>query len=224
MSSQQLIELAGHDQTLAGALVQAANGAKYTWSGKVRTLEQAVAYLGEIRATQMLVEAALKPILAAVSHRRLWEHSLEAAAVAHRLATSSRMMAPSDAYLLGLVHDAGALLLALAPADARASLRSLTNAGCETPVAELLIFGTTHAQAGADVLRFWNMPEDYIDAVEHHHDPETGGGAGAALLYLTEQWTEPDGDRLRDDRLDYSLATLNLKEALPYKWDHALQR
>ena len=171
----------------------------------------------------MLVEAAIKPILAVIGHRTLWEHSQEAAAVAQRFATSSGLISPSDAYLLGLVHDVGALLLALAPADAHASVRSLTASGCETPVAELLIFGTTHAQAGADVLRHWGMPEDYVNAVEHHHDPEVGGSTGAALLYLTEQWTEPNGDRLRDDRLEYSMAELNLNEVLPYKWGHALR-
>ena len=223
MTAAQLVSLANRDQVLAGHLVHAANAAKYTWSGQVRNVEQAVAYLGEIRATQMLVEAAVKPIMTVVGHRTLWEHSQEAAAVAHRLALSSGLVPPSDAYLLGLVHDVGTLLLALAPAEARAALQSLIAGGCETPVAELLIFGTTHAHAGADVLRHWGMPEDYVAAVEYHHDPEVGGGAGAAILYLTEQWTEPDGDRLRDDRLEFSMSELNLSEVLPYKWEHALR-
>ena len=217
ITTEDLIHLASHDQVLAGGLVQAANGAKYTWSGKVQNLEQAVGYLGEVRATQMLVEAAMKPILAIIGHRRLWEHSLEAAAVAQRLAASSGLLKPSDAYLLGLVHDVGALLLSLAPADARAGVQALIAAGCETPVAELLLLGTTHAQAGADVLRYWGMPGDYVKAVEHHHDPEVAGGPGAALLYLAEQWTEPDGDRLRDDRLAYSLAALHLHEEKLYE-------
>ena len=221
---ERLVDLAGHDQVLAGALIKAANGAKYTWSGSVRSLKEAVIYIGEIRATQILVEAAIKPILAVVGHKTLWDHSLEAAAVAQRLATSSGLLRPSEAYLLGLMHDAGSLLLALTPADARAGFQALIAAGCETPVSELIMFGATHAQTGADVLRHWGMPDEYVTAVEHHHDPECGGGVGAAMLYLTEQWTEPNGDQLRDDRLEYSLESMNLCEALPYKWDHSLKR
>jgi hypothetical protein len=97
-------------------------------------------------------------------------------------------------------------------------MQELVAAGCERSVAELLFFGATHGQAGADVLRHWCLPETYVRAVEYHHDPETGGDIGAALLYLTEQWTEPNGDCLREDRLEYSLGALQLPEVLPYKW------
>ena len=218
MTAEQLITLASKDQVLAGGLLQAANSAGNPWSGRVCSVKQAVMHLGEIRAAQVLVAAAMKPILAVVGHQKLWDHSLEAASVAHKLAFSSKMFDPAGAYVLALLHDVGELLLRLAPTEVRMSLQELVSAGCERSVAELLIFGATHGQAGADVLRHWCMPEAYVRAVEYHHDPETGGDIGAALLYLTEQWTEPDGVSLREDRLEYSLGALKLPEVLPYKW------
>ena len=222
VTAEQLIDVAGADQVLAGSLIQAANSASFTWSGNVRTLQQAVMYLGEVRATHLLISVAMKPILGVVGHQKIWEHSLEAASVAQKLSSSSNMFDPSSAYILGLLHDVGELLLRLAPSDASASIQSLVTSGCERGVAELLILGATHGQAGADVLRHWRMPEDYVRAVEYHHDPETGGDAGSALLYLAEQWTEPNGDRLREDRLDHSVGLLHLREAMPYTWSGAI--
>jgi putative nucleotidyltransferase with HDIG domain len=217
LTAEQLISLASKDQVLAGGLLQAANSASNSWSGRVTSVKQAVMHLGEIRAAQLLVAAAMKPILAVVGHQKLWEHSLEAAAVAQKLAFSSKLFDPAGAYVLALLHDVGELLLRLTPLEARTNLHELVAAGCERSVAELLIFGATHGQAGADVLRHWCMPETYIRAVEYHHDPETGGDIGAALLYLTEQWTEPNGDRLREDRLQHSLGVLQLPEVFPHK-------
>jgi putative nucleotidyltransferase with HDIG domain len=221
VKAEQLIDLAGADPVLAGNLIQAANSASYTWSGKVRTLQQAVMYLGEIRATHLLISVAMKPILSVVGHQQIWEHSVEAASVARKLCASSDVFDPSTAYILGLLHDVGMLLLRLGPAEAQANMLSLVEAGCERGVAELLFLGATHGQAGADILREWRMPPDFIAAVEFHHDPETSGDPGSALLYLAEQWTEPNGDRLREDRVEHSLAVLGLQEVMPEVWKPA---
>jgi putative nucleotidyltransferase with HDIG domain len=163
----------------------------------------------------------MKPIFFVVGHQTMWDHSLEAAAVAQKLSSNSKRFDASSAYILGLLHDVGELLLGLTSNEARATLQTLVAGGCERGVAELMAFGATHGQAGADVLRHWRMPEEYVKAVEYHHDPECGGGPGSALLYLAEQWTEPNGDRLHDDRLEHSLDVMQLQEVMPYKWQPA---
>lgn len=210
LSSEDVVRLAGTDQILAGSLIQAANSAAYTWSGTVGNLPQAVMYLGEVRAARVLVSAAMKPILGVVGHQKLFDHSLEVAHVAVQLASEKNVINPADAHILGLLHDVGELLFKIAPPEHGRRLTELVAAGVEKPVAEEMAYGLTHAQAGASVLRHWRMPEEYATAVEFHHSPEKGGSAGSALLYLAEQWTDPDGDVLTDCRLIYSLETLNL--------------
>jgi hypothetical protein len=59
------------------------------------------------------------------------------------------------------------------------------------------------------------MPDGCISAVEYHHTPERGGGAGAALLYLAEQLSDPHGDPLCDRRLAFAVSTLKVEDIIP---------
>jgi putative nucleotidyltransferase with HDIG domain len=210
LSSEQLIQLAGSDQVLAGSLIKAANSAAYTWSGTVGTLPQAVLYLGETRGTQVLLSAAIKPVLGVIGHRRLYDHALEVAHISMRLTSKTGELNTADAYVLGLLHDVGELLLKLCPSDSAQRVDELVTAGAERLVAEQMVYGATHAEAGADVLRHWHMPAEYVSAVEYHHTPEQGGGVASAMLYLGEQWTDANGDRLCESRLQSALNMLDL--------------
>jgi putative nucleotidyltransferase with HDIG domain len=213
ISADRLVYLANQDQVLAGNLIQSANSAAYTWAGRVGNVEQSVLYLGEMRASQLLLSVALKPILGVTGHQALWEHSLEVAHVSHRVAADTHSMHSPDAYILGLLHDVGQLLLHMFPFETRGRVSMLIDSGATRDIAETSVFGLTHAEAGAYVLRFWKMPEDYVEAVLHHHHPEAGGGAGAAMLYMAEQWTDPAGDELETARLDCALNTLKLSDS-----------
>jgi HD-like signal output (HDOD) protein len=213
ISADQLVYLANQDQVLAGNIIHSANSAAYTWSGRVSTVEQAVLYLGEMRAGQVMLSLALKPILGVTGHHALWEHSLEVAHVSHRVATDTHAMHPPDAYVLGLLHDVGDLLLHMFPIETRTRVDRIIASGATRDDAEFAVYGLTHAQAGAYVLNFWKMPEDYVDAVLHHHHPEMGGGVGAAMIYMAEQWTDPAGDQLENTRLECALNTLKLSDS-----------
>lgn len=210
LSAEQIICLAARDQVLAGSLIKKANSAAYSWSGTVATLPQAVFYLGQERAGQVLLAEALRPILRVVGHRELFEHSLEAAHVAERLASASQTFDVPGAYILGLLHDVGELLLKLTPVESRRRVEDLISQGAPRREAESAVFGVTHAEAGADVLKHWRLPEDYVAAVAFHHFPQGGGGLGAAVLYLAEQWTDPNGDPPCEDQLHYCASLLKL--------------
>jgi HD-like signal output (HDOD) protein len=210
LASNQLVEFAARDQVLAGSLLAAANAAAYTWSGTVRNLQSAVLYLGDVRASAVLISAALKPVLGAPGSNGLWVHSVLAASAAEQLATMSGQIQPGDAYTVGLLHDVGKLLIRLAPAEVSAVRQRLIRNGCATSVAEVLTCGATHAEAGADVLRHWGLPADYIEAVEFHHEPEHVDLPLASLLYLAEQCTGSEEDLPSAARMRHALDVLGV--------------
>jgi HD-like signal output (HDOD) protein len=39
-------------------------------------------------------------------------------------------------------------------------------------VAEFVVLGTNHAQIGARILQNWSLPQELVNAVNWHHDPE----------------------------------------------------
>jgi putative nucleotidyltransferase with HDIG domain len=140
----------------------------------------------------------------------MWEHSLAAASVSEQLARMNGKLNPNDAYSIGLLHDVGKLLIELAPADISAMRQRLVRNGCATAIAEVLTCGASHAEAGADVLRHWALPAEYIEAVEFHHEPEHAQTPFASLLYLAEQCTGSDEDLPSAARMNHALKAVGL--------------
>jgi putative nucleotidyltransferase with HDIG domain len=211
LSVEKLAHLAGSDQVLAGALIKGSNSAAYSHIDPVRDLQTAVMYLGTQRTADLLFSAAIRPILMTPDFRDLWQHSLDVANAARTLALKSRDIGESDAYLVGLLHDVGKLLLRLVPSNVSVIRHRLIEAGCAPAIAEVLTCGVNHAQAGAIVMRSWQMPEDFIAAVECHHEPERCSSPMASLLYLLEHWSDSEEDLPSTARLKYALERTGLR-------------
>lgn len=213
LSESHIVEFAMSDPVLAGSLLSAANAAAYTWSGTVRNVQAAVMYLGNVRSASVLLTTALKTVLGSPGDQQLWEHSSAAATAAEQLARIGGQTNANDAYTVGLLHDVGKLLMQLTPADVSAARHRLTRNGCAPAVAEVLTCGATHAEAGAEVLRHWGLPAEYIEAVEFHHEPEHAHTSFAALLYLAEQCTGSEEDLPSAARTKHALDAVGVTEA-----------
>lgn len=212
-SLDRLIELASSDQSLAGSVLQSANTAAFTVVESLRDIRRAVILLGTQRTSDILIAAAMKPLIAVPGFPGLWEHSLEAAQIAERIAQATGVCSAADGYVLGLLHDVGKLLLRLVPQPVTVVQNRLIKKGCSIAVAELLTVGASHADAGADVLRHWRLPNEYVAAVEYHHEPEHCDTPLAALLYVVEHRTASEEDLPSASRLNVSLRRLGLTNA-----------
>jgi hypothetical protein len=71
----------------------------------------------------------------------------------------------------------------------------LTEQGhCPPTYAELLLFGCDHGEIGAGVLDGWAFPQDLVEAVRLHHQPERSESHLTSLVYLAEFWSGLDED------------------------------
>jgi HD-like signal output (HDOD) protein len=207
---RDLVRVAKSDQVLAGAVLQRVNSALYAVEKKVASIERAVSLLGTEATRKVLVAAALRPLLCTPQMPDLWTHSQEAAQAAQALARLTKAVPPDEAYMLGLVHDIGRLLLQLLPSPVRNCCERLQKDGVQSAIAELLTCGISHAEAGGMVLRTWHVPEEYIVATMHHHEPENCDSPLAALLYLVEFWLASDEDAPSQVRLQVALSRLGI--------------
>jgi HD-like signal output (HDOD) protein len=98
----------------------------------------------------------------------------------------------------------------MVPKAAAAVRDRLIRSGCELSVAELIVCGMDHAEAGALVLRHWGLPDRFIEAVLFHHQPQQTESNLAALLYLVEFWTDSEEDPASNVRLQAALQRLKL--------------
>jgi HD-like signal output (HDOD) protein len=210
VTTAEIVGIASKDQVLAGNLLACANSAAHGRRREVTNLAHAVAYIGTHRAAMILMALVLKPLLVTPRLAELWGHSIEAASAAETMSSLCEDLSRSDAYVLGLIHDIGRLLLDLVPGRAAAARDRLIKNGCEIAVAELLTCGADHAEAGALVLDHWGLPDRYIEAVRFHHQPQVTDSKLASLLYLVEFWTDSCEDPASTMRLRAALDRLDL--------------
>lgn len=185
-SFSELASIAAQDQTLAGNLIRAANSALNPAVSRVATIRHAITYVGLDRTRRILTAAAFRPLFASRSLSQLWQHSLTVASWCESLARSTGAIDVEEAFLCGLVHDIGRLIMMTVSGEAPVSLQRFKERGCDPAFAELVLFGCGHASLGADVLSRWNFPEHVSLGIAGHHNLKRRPSRHAALLCLAE--------------------------------------
>jgi len=99
----------------------------------------------------------------------LQRHALQVARAARRLAASPEVAA--DAFIAGLVHDIGQIVIATAFPEAHAEVvRRRAESGLGPSAVERAVLGTSHAEIGSYLLGRWGLPLPVLDAVARHND------------------------------------------------------
>jgi putative nucleotidyltransferase with HDIG domain len=99
----------------------------------------------------------------------LWSHAVATAITARKLASATNGD-PEQAYLAGLLHDMGKLLILRAVDHCAASGGSLDL----TPIVLNELLEMMHAEVGHRMLTEWQLPEAVCQAaLQHHHDAES---------------------------------------------------
>ena len=77
-----------------------------------------------------------------------------------------------DAFLLGLLHDIGKVVLAASCPEYPSLWTAHRNDSRTLARREFESFGANHADVGAYLLRLWGLPDSIADCVGAHHDLE----------------------------------------------------
>lgn len=182
----QAIEL---DPTLAGRLLQMANSAIY--AGTVSTVGEAVARVGGgmIRALAMvsLTRPAVDLDLSVfgLTPQSYWDHCVQVLSFSSELAMRSSQP-EGIAATAALVHDYGKLILSSSINAANAKLISESKEARNVD-AEMHVLGVNHAEVSAVVAQVWQLPDELVRAVQHHHDPSNCDVPLCHLLHVANQ-------------------------------------
>jgi len=123
--------------------------------------------------------------LAAAPIESIVEHSLAVADCARAIAAAEDLDrdTASQAFLAGLLHDVGKLILAEQFPGEYASVVALAREqGVAEVEAERQQFGATHCQVGAFVMGLWGLPRRLVEALAFHHDPSASSSRGLDVL------------------------------------------
>lgn len=168
-----LVSLISKDAALAVRVLRIANSSFYSASRRIETLQQAIVLLGYSTLRSIVIAASMKDVFArfGLAERLLWEHSVGAAVAATVLARAVGGLAREEAFVGGLVHDIGKLLLhAEAESDYQEVMRAVYAEDREAIEVEQEVFGFDHTEVGELILARWKLSPKLAAAVGAHHD------------------------------------------------------
>ncbi|MEW6582514.1 MAG: response regulator [Actinomycetota bacterium] len=211
-SLRDVAEIVEGDPAMCAKVLQVVNSAFFGLPRHVGRLAEAISYLGLAALRHLVLSVAVvggwscrSPAAARVV-ADVRARGLPTGALARTIATELGVAGRDEAFLAGVVHDAGILMLASRMEDRYAAIAASADAAGE-PLhqAEARELGVTHGAAGAYLLGLWGLPTPVVEAIAHHHDP-----AGldpdrfdlAAVLHVAEALVAErtgSGDRCRLD-------------------------
>lgn len=173
---RQIVKVIESDQTLTVRTLRAANSAFYGASRQIQTVRQATVLLGReaivnlaLSISVMNLESSLNGAWARHAEA-FWRHSIATGTAARALAHAKRTCDPGEAFVAGLVHDIGKLVLLMHHGEMYADV--LQHAQDQPLHAyEKEHLGIHHAAVGEALCIHWNLPDEITEAVAAHHDP-----------------------------------------------------
>ncbi len=173
-----LAELIALDQALTAYTLRVANSAAMGYNSSCSSIKDAVMRLGFRQVRSLVVSTvASGPLSSRLSGYRLgdkelWNHSVSVASAAHWLAGTLRYQDPEKAYVAGLLHDIGKLVLdQYVFADYNEIVNMMQLNHLSMWQVEQQLFSVDHAAVGGLITSHWQFPEELVDAIRYHHTP-----------------------------------------------------
>ncbi|CAB1077988.1 hypothetical protein D1AOALGA4SA_5759 [Olavius algarvensis Delta 1 endosymbiont] len=167
------------DQSLVARILKIANSPYYGMSGKISSLQHAIRMLGLKTLSQLITLAGTGDFLNrhlkgyGISAREARDHSLVVGFGSRSLAALINPAVEDDAFIAGLLHDAGKIMLDPFIAERQSSSKDdVQDLGVDFEKREL---GCDHAEIAADVFAQWRFPAFVVDAIRYHHTPDRIG-------------------------------------------------
>jgi putative nucleotidyltransferase with HDIG domain len=166
------------DQALAALVLQMSNSAALGYSRTCSTVYDAVMHIGLSRLKTILFASTTTDMMKRglsgyrLGEGELWHHSLVTAVAAEWLAQALRYPNPEEAYVSGLLHDMGKLLLDQFILKNYSIIVDFVER-YQLPLwqVEEKLIGIDHARVGGLMAEHWNFPITLVDAIRFHHTP-----------------------------------------------------
>lgn len=176
-SPRQIGALIERDAGLASKLLKSANSAYYGAPGKIKTVTQAISVMGLSAVRSIVMGQAYQQMssVRGASKRfdrlAFWQHSLATASAARVLAKLKGWRDPEEAFLAGLLHDSGRLVMdKFLPNEFDQILSIALERAIPLLDAEREVLGYTHVEVGELLGAEWNLPESIREVIRRHHD------------------------------------------------------
>lgn len=179
-----IVTVLERDVTLAAEVLRFARSTHFARATPPSSLRDAVSRLGLSNVRDLVFRISLESrVFRAPGYQGVMEslrgHSVASAKVARHLAAGS----PQGDYtfLVGLLHDVGAVAVVLAMAQLQKKV---------APESLATVIHDLHEEVGAALLESWKLPESLRAAIDGHHHPSD---THSALAYIAHTISTENG-------------------------------
>ena len=177
------------DQALCARTLRLVNSAFYGFPREINNITRAIIVMGFNKVRNLALTAsvlnAFKTRDQDYDYAGLWKHALGTAIAAEVLAKALKSGESEDAFVAGLLHDIGKLVMALYARDAFGKICDHVETKHVLMLeAEMELYEIDHALVGAWLADSWKFPPKLTRAIRLHHNP-TVAREHQELIYIT---------------------------------------
>ena len=172
------------DPLLSAQILGIANSAAFGRAQPISSVQHAIAMIGLGAVRKFALARSIsnlfgkRKIAPGFSVTRFNLHSVATGMMLELLAEVVPLEDAEDAFLAGLFHDVGKLVIAVAMPEQYESILTAAAVTCESLLeSERRMLQCDHAELSALAVDYWGLGESIRAAAEHHHQPEKAPAA-----------------------------------------------
>lgn len=178
-----------HDAVIAAKVLRMANSSYYGATRSIKTVDDAIAMIGLNKLHTLVVASGITgmfTLIPGLDLRKFWRHSLVTASVSRELAQHFGYD-PELAYISGLIHNIGTLLIHLVFPEASEKVDAVCQGASveERRVVEHNTIGLDHCEIGEELAKRWNFPDEIQRVIRYYATPlEPQATELAPIVYM----------------------------------------
>ena len=207
--------IVAQDSALSVKVLRLVNSSYFGLNRTFSDVTQAVVYLGASTIKNLAITASVQQIFSGLKNGNefninlFWYKSLLAASIGRRLALATNHGNPEEAYMAGLLHNIGQIILFDTFPKEYELLQEKEKNSSDDCSCEEQLMGITHCELGSWLLKQWKISPLITDAILYHHhsiDDIEEGFPLVKLTYLAGKFSEePNGNRINTTHLAHNL-------------------
>ena len=201
-----LTEVAGFvqsDPALTFRILKMVNSAVYGFPGRIASVSHAIMLLGLNVVKGLLLGISVFELMQKAM-TGLYEHSMGCATAARIIAQKKGLREPEEAYVAGLIHDIGKVVMALEFTKTyEGALAFAETENISITQAEKNFFADNHPVLGGVMSEKWRFPKKLTEAILYHHQPRSAVlfPLETAIVHLADILTKARGLGFSGDQI-----------------------